>query len=67
MEAAMQTVNVGIPKSEMNFFRELAKKMGWKILSAENVLDSFIASRPKDADITEDEILEEVNKVRYHQ
>ena len=66
MKAAIQTVNVGIPKSDMGLFQKLAKKMGWEIRTPERVLDAFIASRPKNADITDEEILEEVNKVRYN-
>lgn len=66
MNTAIQTVNVGIPSSEMKLFQELAKKMGWEIRTPERVLDAFIASCPKNVDLTDDEILEEVNKVRYN-
>lgn len=66
MNTAMQTVNVGIPSSEMKFFQELAKKMGWEIRTPERVLDAFISSRPKDVDLTDDEIMEEVREVRYN-
>ena len=31
MEATMQTLNVTIPSSDMKFFKEFIKKMGWTI------------------------------------
>ena len=54
-----------MPKNEMRLFRELAKKMGWEIHTPESVLDAYIASRPKDVDLSEDDILNEISKVRY--
>ena len=66
MDAVIQNVNVGIPKSEMQFFRRLAPKMGWEIYSPESLLKAYIDSRPKNVELSEDEILEEVNKVRYN-
>jgi hypothetical protein len=66
MDAVIQNINVGIPKSEMKLFRALAKKMGWEIHTPESVLDAYIASRPKDVDLSEDDILEEIAKVRYN-
>ena len=29
MEATMQTLNVTIPTSDVKFFKEIMKKMGW--------------------------------------
>ena len=31
MEATMQNINVTLPISDMKFFKELVKKMGWSI------------------------------------
>ena len=31
MEATMQDIYLTIPSSDMNFFQQLIKKMGWKI------------------------------------
>ena len=30
----MNSVNISLPKSDMNFLRKLAKNMGWEIASA---------------------------------
>ena len=31
MEASMQTLNVTIPTSDLKFFKEIMKKMGWTV------------------------------------
>ena len=31
MEATMQNINVTLPVTDMKFFKELVKKMGWSI------------------------------------
>ena len=31
MEATMQNINVTLPVADMKFFKELVKKMGWRI------------------------------------
>jgi hypothetical protein len=31
MEAAIENIYLNIPKTDMHFFTELAKKMGWSI------------------------------------
>ena len=33
----------------------------------ENVLGTYIASRPKDVDLSEDDIVSEVSNIRYNQ
>ena len=42
-----QGVFLSIPKSDIKFFKELAKKMGWDIDIREDFLKDYIASRPK--------------------
>ena len=64
MEAALD-IRLNIPKSDFRFFKELAAKMGWKAETKGNALRKFIASRPKNVDISDDEILSEVRAVRY--
>ncbi len=61
----VRSVSLSIPQSDMKFFKELIKKMGWKLNSKESLLDEFISSRPKDVDLSEDDIMEEVKSVRY--
>ena len=60
-----QGVFLSIPKSDIKFFKELAKKMGWDIDIREDFLKDYIASRPKRANLSEEEILAELNAIRY--
>ena len=63
------TMNQGIfqsiPKSDIKFFKELEKKMGWDIDIREDFLKDYIASRPKRVNLSEEEILAELNAIRY--
>lgn len=65
METTVEKMSVNIPKSDVQFFKELAKKMGWETESHKSFLDSYLNSRPKNVDLTEEEIMEEVRAVRY--
>lgn len=66
MDTAMnQGVFLSIPKSDIKFFKKLAKKMGWDIDIREDFLKEYIASRPKKVNLTEKEILAELNATRY--
>ena len=60
-----QGVFLSIPKSDIKFFKELAKKMGWDIDIREEFLKDYIASRPKRVNLSEEEILAELNAIRY--
>ncbi|MDY9920167.1 MAG: hypothetical protein U2P89_15055 [Proteiniphilum sp.] len=60
-----QDVRLIIPKADMRFFRELADKMGWSFEVKEDTLKKYIASRPKDVRLSDEEILSEVEAVRY--
>ena len=60
-----QGVILSIPKSDIKFFKELAKKMGWDIDIREDFLKDYIASRPKRVNLSEEEILAELNAIRY--
>ena len=51
-----QGVFLSIPKSDIKFFKELAKKMGWDIDIREDFLKDYIASRPKRVNLSEEEI-----------
>ena len=53
-----QGIFLSIPKSDIKFFKELAKKMGWDIDIREDFLKDYIASRPKRVNLSEEEILE---------
>ena len=60
-----QGVFLSIQKSDIKFFKELAKKMGWDIDIREDFLKDYIASRPKRVNLSEEEILAELNAIRY--
>lgn len=60
-----QGIFLSIPKSDIKFFKELAKKMGWEIDIREDFLKDYIASRPKRVNLSEEEILAELNAIRY--
>lgn len=60
-----QGIFLSIPKSDIKFFKELAKKMGWDIVIREDFLKDYIASRPKRVNLSEEEILAELNAIRY--
>ena len=60
-----QGIFLSIPKSDIKFFKELAKKMGWDIDIREDFLKDNIASRPKRVNLSEEEILAELNAIRY--
>ena len=61
----IQGIFLSIPKSDIKFFKELAKKMGWDIDIREDFLKDYIASRPKRVNLSEEEILAELNAIRY--
>ena len=56
---------VKMPQSDMVFFQFFAKKMGWLIENKTDLLDKYIASRPQNIDLTDEDIMEEVRAVRY--
>jgi hypothetical protein len=65
MEAIVEKVYVDVPKSDLRFFKELARKKGWVVDTRQSFLDKYINSRPKNIDLTDEEIMEEVRAVRY--
>ena len=60
----MTQVVLSIPTEEINFISLLAKKMGWKMETRDSLLNKFVQSCPKNVDITDQEIQDEVNSVR---
>lgn len=49
----------------MTRFSELIRKFGWRARTKEQMLERFIAARPKEPLLSEEEIMAEVNAVRY--
>lgn len=65
MDVALQGFYLNVPKSDVKLFRQLMKKMGWTVSNKEAVLDRYIRSRPENVDLSDDEIMHELNAVRY--
>lgn len=65
METALQGFYLNIPKSDVKLFQQLAKKMGWTVSDKDTVLDKYIQSRPENVELTDEDILKELNSVRY--
>lgn len=60
-----QGVYLEIPTSDMELLNGLAKRFGWKRESKYELLENFISSRPKDVDLSDEDIMEELRAVRY--
>lgn len=60
----MATLSVNIPSSEESFFLELMKRMGWEVRTKESILQEYIASRPAECPLTDEDILEEIKTNR---
>ena len=56
---------VKMPQTDIRFFQQFAKKMGWMIEDRNDLLHQYIASRPQNVDLTDEDIMEEVRAVRY--
>ena len=65
MDATLQGFYLNVPKSDVKFFQQLVKKMGWTVSTKEGVLDKYIQSRPKNVELSDEDILSELNAVRY--
>lgn len=65
MDTALQGFYLNVPKSEVKLFQQLAKKMGWTVSDKDSVLDKYIQSRPKNIELSDEDILKELNSVRY--
>ena len=65
MNTAVKRVLVDVPENDIEIFQRVVKGMGWKISDREQILNDFFDNLPKNPDITEDEIMEEVRAVRY--
>ncbi len=63
MDSALHTVHLDIPQSDLSFFKELAKKMGWKMTVSTNK-DEKIQTDAK-RDIMNDRLLASEKKCRH--
>ena len=58
-------IRVSIPPTDERFFRELVAKMGWRVETKKNILRKYAASRPKNVELSDKDIMAEVRAVRY--
>jgi hypothetical protein len=61
----MDVLVKNIPTADINFFEELAKRMGWAYKTKESILEKFIETRPKNVDLSDEEIMDEIRTIRY--
>jgi hypothetical protein len=60
-----EKILVEIPQSDMIFFKFFADKLGWQFNSRQRLWEEYIKDSPENADLTDEEIMEEVRAVRY--
>ena len=63
--AMCEEVYVKMPQADRVFFQLFADKMGWLVENKTDLLHKYIAARPQNVDLTEEDIMEEVRAVRY--
>ena len=63
--ANTQGIYLNVPMTDWVLLKELIRKFGWQAETREQLLDRFVKSRPQKPALTEEEIMEEVNAVRY--
>jgi hypothetical protein len=61
----MDILMQNIPQMDVIFLEELAKRAGWTFKIKESLLERFIETRPKNVDLSDEDIMEEVRAVRY--
>ena len=52
----IQGAYINVALSDWKFFKELVQKMGWEVQTREELLDSFIESRPEKPSLSDEEI-----------
>ena len=60
-----QGIYLNVPMTDWVLLKELIRKFGWQAETREQLLNRFVKSRSKNPALTEEEIMEEVNAVRY--
>lgn len=61
-----QNIYVNVPEREINFFKKLINRMGWTYEAKGDFVDKYIMTRPTKCDISDEEIMDEVESVRYN-
>ena len=64
-QGATQSVFLNIPSSDWQLLKDLSRKFGWEAKTANKRLAAFSKSRPKDVGLSDEDIMKEVQAVRY--
>ncbi|MDR2853783.1 MAG: hypothetical protein LBV31_00565 [Prevotellaceae bacterium] len=65
METVFENLSVGIPRSEIQFFKHFAEKMRWNINTKQSLWDKYINSCPIEVPLSDEDIMNELKTVRY--
>ena len=66
METATERITLDIPKDDINLFKVMARRFGWKLFDdGDALVDEFVDMLPTEPLLSEEEIMEEVKAVRY--
>ena len=60
-----QGIYINVPMTDWVLLKELIRKFGWQAETREQLLERFTKSRSDKDLFTDEEIMEEVNAVRY--
>lgn len=63
--ANTQGIYLSVPSADWALLKELIRKFGWQAETQEQLLERFVKSRSDKDLLSDDEIMEEVNAVRY--
>ena len=60
-----QGIHINVPITDWALLKELIRRFGWQAETREQLLERFVKSRSDKKLLTDEEIMEEVNAVRY--
>lgn len=60
-----QGIYLNVPMADWVLLKELIRKFGWQAETREQLLERFVKSRSDKDLLSDEEIMEEVNAVRY--
>ena len=63
--ANTQGIYLNVPLTDWVLLKELIRKFGWQAETREQLLERFVKSRSQKDLLSDEEIMEEVNAVRY--
>ena len=61
----MTEVVLSLPNGELDFLTMLASKMGWGLKTKKDLINKFVDLCEKNSEMSDDEIMAEVEAVRY--